>query len=224
MDRPASKGPAKSEETRSRILDAAVELFAKNGFGETTMREIAAHAGVATGAAYYYFASKDAIVLAFYDRARDRMAPEVEEVLAGPRDLAKRLRAIIEIKLNHFAPNRRLLGALAAHTDPEHPLSPFSGETREIRERDIESFHRALDGSRVRLPPDLETHLPRLLWLYQMGIILFWIYDRSPEQRRTKLLLEKSIAIAVRLIRLSAFPLLRPVRRSVTDLIATITE
>ena len=39
------------------------------------MREIATGAGVATGAAYYYFDSKDAIVLAFYDQAQQEMQP-----------------------------------------------------------------------------------------------------------------------------------------------------
>jgi AcrR family transcriptional regulator len=47
--------PAKSEETRARILDAAIELFRARGFESATMREIAAAADVATGAAYYYF-------------------------------------------------------------------------------------------------------------------------------------------------------------------------
>ena len=56
---------SKSEETRARILDAAMDLFRRQGFDETTMREIAAEGGVATGAAYYYFDSKDAIALAF---------------------------------------------------------------------------------------------------------------------------------------------------------------
>ena len=37
------------------------------------MRDIASRAGVATGLAYYYFASKDAIVLAFYQRAKDEL-------------------------------------------------------------------------------------------------------------------------------------------------------
>ena len=60
------KPKAKSEETRDRILQAAQEMFHDRGFESTTMREIAVAAGVATGAAYYYFDSKDAIVLAFY--------------------------------------------------------------------------------------------------------------------------------------------------------------
>jgi AcrR family transcriptional regulator len=67
----------KSEATGKKILDAALDLFREEGFDETTMRAIAARADVATGAAYYYFPSKDAIVLAFYERSTAEMEPKI---------------------------------------------------------------------------------------------------------------------------------------------------
>jgi AcrR family transcriptional regulator len=217
------KPRTKSDETRARILAAAVDLFRSRGFEETTMREIATEAGVATGAAYYYFDSKEAIVLAFYDQAQKEMEPLLEEALTSATDLKQRLQALLEIKLQYFEPNRRLLGALSAHADPEHPLSPFGPQTSTIRERDMNFFERALTGARTRVTPDLMAHLPRVLWMYQMGVILFWIYDRSAAQKRTRALLEKSVVIIARLIQLSAFPLLRPVRRMVVDLVETMS-
>jgi AcrR family transcriptional regulator len=216
--------PAKSAETRTRILDAAMDLFRRQGFEETTMREIAAEAGVATGAAYYYFDSKDAIALAFYDQSQRELESSIEQALASGKHLGERLAALLEAKLKYFEPNRRLLGALAAHADPEHPLSPFSARTRDIRERDVASFARALQSSGVRVARDLEPHLPRILWMYQMGLILFWIYDRSPAQARTHTLIRKSAVIVERLVKLAAFPLMRPVRRMVVDLMLTVTE
>jgi AcrR family transcriptional regulator len=216
------KTTPKSDATRARIFQAAMDLFRRQGFDATTMREIAAAAGVAGGAAYYYFDSKDAIVLAFYDQARQEMEPLLEQALAGNKDLRRRLLALLTVKLAYFAPNRSLLGTLSAHTNPEHPLSPFSQATREIREKDIAFFARALEGSRVRVPEDLRPHVPRLLWMYQMGLILFWIYDRSPEQRRTHVLVEKSLVLVVRLIRLSSFPLLGPLRRTVVELLKAV--
>src|SRR5690242_1036048 len=109
---------SKSDETRARILTAAIDLFRRNGFAQTTMREIAGEAGVALGAAYYYFDSKDAIVLAFYGQAQDDLNPLLEEALAGSRELGKRIRALLDAKLRYFEPNRRLLGTLAAYADP----------------------------------------------------------------------------------------------------------
>jgi AcrR family transcriptional regulator len=218
------KPKAKSDETRARILAAAMELFQRQGFEETTMRDIAAGAGMATGAAYYYFDSKDAIVLAFYDQAQLEMEPLLEAALTGSKDLLGRVGALLEVKLHYFEPNRRLLGTLAAHADPEHRLSPFSPQTSAMRERDMNFFERALTGSRIRVNTELGQYLPRILWMYQMGLILFWIYDRSPAQRRTRALMEKSLGIVVRLIKISDFPLLRPVRRMVVDLVKTVME
>jgi len=218
------KPKSKSDETRSRILAAAIDLFRRQGFDATTMREIAAAAEVATGAAYYYFDSKDAIVLTFYDRAQDEMEPLLEEALASATDLKARVGALLDVKLKYFEPNRLLLGTLASHADPVHPLSPFSGQTRAIRERDMRYFERALEEGRFRITDDLKPHLPRILWMYQMGIILFWIYDRSEMQQRTRALIEKSLGIVVRLVQLSGLPLLRPVRRMVVDLVETVAQ
>jgi len=213
---------SKSDETRARILSAAIDLFRRNGFGQTTMRDIAAEAGVALGAAYYYFDSKDAIVLAFYDQAQQDLDPLLEQAIVSSRDLSKLLYALLDVKLRYFEPNRRLLGTLSAYSDPEHPLSPFSDRTRAIRENDMRWFAQALSGAtRTHIPEDLLPHLPHLLWLYQMGLILFWIYDRSPEQQKTRALFDKSLVLVVRLIRLSGFPLLRPLRRIAIDLVAT---
>jgi AcrR family transcriptional regulator len=218
------KTKTKSDETRARILAAAIDLFRRQGFDSTTMREIAAGAGMATGAAYYYFDSKDAIVLAFYDQAMRDMEPLLEQAAGAAKDLKPRIAALLDVKLRYFEPNRSLLGTLAAHADPAHPLSPFSEQTRDIRERDMRYFESALAETRVHITDDLKPHLPRVLWMYQMGIILFWIYDRSPAQERTRVLIDKSLAIVVRLINLSGFPLLRPIRRMVVDLVETVAQ
>jgi len=199
-------------------------MFQERGFESTTMREIAVRAEVATGAAYYYFDSKDAIVLAIYDQARREMEPRMEEALSESRDLRERLQRIIRVKLDYFAPSRKLLGSLSAHTNPEYPLSPFSEQTREIREEDIRFFERALWESKTPGPKDLKKHLPRLLWMYQMGIILFWINDSSRAQAKTDILLEKSLDLVTRLIKLAGLPLTGPIRKSVIQLMDALTE
>jgi AcrR family transcriptional regulator len=222
MNANREKSPAKSDLTRARILDAAIGLFRRQGFEATTVRSVAAEAKVALGAAYYYFDSKNAMVLAFYEKAQQELAPMLEEALNGSRDLRVRLAAVIGAKLRYFQPNRDILAALSGRTDPADPLSPFSEETRHIREADIEVFERAMADSRTKIPRDLAAHLPRLLWMYQMGIILFWIYDRSPEQEKTHKVLESSLDLIVGLIKSSAIPLLAPFRKRVVKVIESV--
>src|SRR5216684_7750425 len=105
----------KSDQTRTRIFEAALALFRKRGFVNTTMREIAKETGVALGAAYYYFDSKDAIVMAFYERTQEELTPLLEDALSTTSGLKERLGAVINVKFQYFNPNRRLLGALSTH-------------------------------------------------------------------------------------------------------------
>jgi len=214
----------KSDETRSRILEAALLVFRERGFEKATMREIAAEAGVAVGAAYYYFDSKDALVMAFYERAQGEMHGQIEAELDQAKTVEARLRAIISAKFNYFAPNRKLLGALSAHADPEHPLSPFSTETAAIRNQDVASFERAVKESEINLPSTVSPYLGRLLWLYQMGLILFWVYDRSPSQQRTTLLYDKTLKMLLVTLKFAGFPLLRPLHRLAGELLAVVYD
>jgi len=212
----------KSEATRIRIYEAALRVFRERGFHAATMREIASDAGVALGATYYYFDSKNSIVMAFYEQAQRQMAPELERILATNRSLEGRLRGLIQHKFDYFAANRALLGALSAHTDPEHPLSPFSEATAAVRDADTAFFRRAVSDSGVKLPPSILPYLPRLLWLYQMGLMLFWVYDKSARQARTALLFEKTLSMVLLLIKLASVPLLRPLLRPAGELLKAL--
>jgi AcrR family transcriptional regulator len=220
---PPTKTTSKAEETGLRILESALELFRQEGFDTATMRDIAGKAGVATGAAYYYYPSKDAIVMDFYGRSCAEMQPKLEAALEGVKGLEARLRELIAVKLAHFAPNRGVLRALLRNgADPRHPLSPFSSETREIRDIDIAWFRRILTDCGMRIPRDLEPRLPGVLWFFQMGVIFFWVIDESPEQKRTDRLLELSTKSVAGLIRLSGLPLMRPVRKAALELIEVV--
>jgi AcrR family transcriptional regulator len=215
-------GLKKSEETRARILEAALAVFRERGFDSATIREIAAKAEVAVGAAYYYFDSKDAIVMAFYERAQNELGPATETALVKSKTLETRVRTIVAQKFDYFGPNRSLLGALSAHSDPHHPLSPFSTQTASIRDADIALFDRAVQDSAVKLPRRIKPYLPRLLWMYQMGLILFWVYDGSAHQRRTQVLFEKSLQMILLTLRFANLPLLMPIHRLAADLLDAV--
>ena len=215
----------KAEVTSARILDVALDQFRRRGFEQTTMRGIATEAGVSLGSAYYYFESKEDLVMAFYEQAIEEMAPRMEAALAGATSFEERIAAVMAVKFEYFEPNRSFLGALFRHAaDPENRLSPFSEATRHIRERDQMYFAQAIatKSGGLRVPEDLAPFLPKLLWLYQMGLILHWIYDRSPGQRRTHALREKSLALLVSGLKLSGFVLMKPLRSKIVELIALV--
>jgi AcrR family transcriptional regulator len=222
-DMPPTKTTPKAEETGRRILDSALELFRQQGFEAATMRDVAQKAGVATGAAYYYYPSKDAIVTDFYRRSCEEMQPQIEAALEHANGLENRLRALIGVKLAYFAPNRGVLRSLLRNgADPRHPLSPFSPDTAAIREIDIAWFRRILTDCGMRIPRDLEAHLPGVLWFFQMGVIFFWVIDESPKRTRTARLLELATKSVVFLLRASSLPLMRPLRKTALQLIQIV--
>jgi AcrR family transcriptional regulator len=178
---------------------------------------------VAAGAAYYYYPSKDAIVMAFYQRSCEEMQPQLEAALRNASGLEKRMRELIRVKLEHFAPNRGVLRALLRNgADPKHPLSPFSAETKAIRDIDLAWFSRILADCGIRIPKDLEPHMPGVLWFFQMGVIFFWVIDDSPGQARTARLLDLGSRIVARLLQLSTLPLTRPLRKTAIELIRIV--
>ena len=186
-----TRSTPKAEETRRRIYEAALQSFRERGFEQTTMRDIARQAGVALGATYYYFSSKEAIVLAFYEEMEHSGDQEIVAAIANQKKLRDRLRVILQKRFELLEPNLRFLAALFKHSpDTDDPLSPFSPETQSIRDKANGLFRTALEGGDIKVPADLMPHLPRLLWLYQLGLILFWIYDKSEGRARTKLLLQ----------------------------------
>src|SRR5262249_15709222 len=149
----------RAEDTRRRIYEAALKLFREQGFEQTTMRDIAAKAGVALGAAYYYFSSKEAIVLAFYQEMQESSHDSILEALGGKKKLKDSPRLPRERRLNLLDPNPKSCAALFRHApDTSAPLSPFSTETRPIRERAMEHLRAALEGGDVKVPADLKAH------------------------------------------------------------------
>ncbi len=222
---PLPKPTPKAEETGLKILDAALALFRKQGFDSATMRDIAQTAGVATGAAYYYYPSKEAIVMDFYQRSCAEMQPKIEAALEHAGDLEARLAELIRAKLVHFAPNRSVLRALLRNgADPKHPLSPFSPQTKDIRDIDIAWFRHILVDCGTRIPRDLQPRLPGVLWFFQMGVIFFWVIDDSPHQVRSEKLLKLASKSVAALIRISALPLMRPLRKTALQLIEIVAE
>src|SRR5438270_2717640 len=129
---PASDVPTdtKSARTRSAIIDAALRLFRERGYDATTMRAIAAEAGVSVGNAYYYFESKEHLVQGFYDRAQIDHAAAARPVLDAETDLTTRIVGVGEAWLEVMEPYRPFAGKFFKNAaDPTSPLSPFSAES-----------------------------------------------------------------------------------------------
>jgi len=197
------------EKTNALILTIALDLFRRSGFETATMRDIAAAANVATGAAYYYFPSKEAIVSAYYDQVQRIHAKTVREQWEGKSGLRERLGIAFHSKLEILKEDRRFLGALFHYTgEPDHPLSVFGKGTRDQRAQSLAIFRVAVSGT--GLSHEMQQLLPAALWLLHLGMILFFIYDETVEQRKTHKLVNGVLDLLVQAIEWSSSAFVRP--------------
>lgn len=221
--KPEAKSEAKSERTRAAIVQAALTLFRERGYQGTTMREVAATAGVSTGNAYYYFRSKEELVQGFYDHLADEHATASAPVLAATTDFGRRLLGVLDAWLEVARPYHEFAGRFfAVAAQPDNPLSPFSEESSPAMRTAVGVFAEVLAGSDVRPDPRLVPHLPELMWLYHLGVILYWVHDGSPDQARTRELVARTVPMVDRLVRLSRLRVLRPLTTQAVDLLASL--
>jgi AcrR family transcriptional regulator len=216
----AGASTPRGEETRAKILEAALALFRERGYDATTMRAVAGRAGASLGNAYYYFASKEHLLQGYYARSHEEHERLARPVLARERSLLGRLRGVLLCRLEADDPYHRFAGLLfRTAADPASPLNPFSDPSAPVRARSLALFREVVEGARVRMPRDLRERLPELLWLFQMGVILFWIHDASAGRARTRALVERGSDLVVRLVSLASNPLLSPLRRRALGLV-----
>ena len=196
------------EKTRALILEKALEIFREAGFEAATIRDIAKSARVATGAAYYYFPSKEAIVAAYYDQVQVTHEAKVRELVLGTTDLRERLGIVIHSKLDILKDDRKFLGALFRYTgEPGHPLSVFGKGTNSQRAHSAGLFREAIAD--VEITDELRQLLPWALWMMHLGAILFFIYDESAEQRRTRALVNGVLDLVTQFLKLTSVPVIR---------------
>ena len=210
----------KGKRTKQRIFDAALKLFQERGYEETTMRAIAEEADVAVSNAYYYYASKEHLVQAFYLMTIDLHSEAVEAVLDEETDLQRRLARVLRAKIAAVAPYHSFAGALFRTAgDPASPLNPFSEESGPAREKAMAIYEAIVAGAKTRIHKDVRAELPELLWVFHLGIVLFWVHDKSPGFERTYRLIDQSTELVTRLIKMASLPLMGPIRKLALDMV-----
>jgi AcrR family transcriptional regulator len=168
---------------RDRLYATAMQLIAARGYEATTLRDIAKDAGVSVGLLYRYFPSKQAVVIALYDELSSDYARRALDMPPGRwRDrFAFALSTSLDVLKPHQAALRALTPVLVG--DPEEGI--FSGTTAFSRLRVQQVFEEAVVGSSDAPKPPLAAALGRLLYLVHLAVLLWWLLDKSSNQRAT---------------------------------------
>ncbi|SEG82427.1 DNA-binding transcriptional regulator, AcrR family [Thermomonospora echinospora] len=204
-------------------METALRLFRERGYEATTMRAIAKEAGVSVGNAYYYFGSKEELIQAYYDELQDDHMAACRAVLERERDFAPRLLGVLRARVDTMVPYHQFAGKFFKFAaEPNSPLNPFSAESGTARAAAIAIYREVVDGSTLRIDPDFRQELPELLWLYSMGIVLYWVHDSSPGCRKTYLLIERTVPLVNKMVSMSRMPGFKTVTRELVDVIRDV--
>jgi AcrR family transcriptional regulator len=87
---------------RDAILEAARTVFARKGYADTGVEDIAEQAGIGKGTLYLYFPSKEQIYLAALLEEARKLDAESREAMAAAEGWEEKLRAFVEVRLRYF--------------------------------------------------------------------------------------------------------------------------
>src|SRR5918912_1760365 len=93
---------------RAAILRAATQVFARNGYFNAKVADVARLAGVADGTVYLYFKSKEEILHSIFDRSVEAALAEARREIAGLTDARAKLRRIARLHLERLSADRDL--------------------------------------------------------------------------------------------------------------------
>ena len=205
----------KAERTRSAILDATLSLITEEGYEKATMRAIARKAELSPGAAYYYFETKEHIIQAFYEKTFEKFYPEARRIVAESESLAEGIKGLLEAQFRTSKDYHGVSKLLfRAALDPDGNLSPFSEQSAPLRNRSVAVYKELLDRHAPKAVTRTRGSLPLILWFYHMGMVAFWVYDKSPDQERTYRFIERTNGFVARFIHFSTLKIAAPLINS----------
>lgn len=177
-------GKRRGVDKRARILKSAIKVFARKGFHETKVAEIARTAGVADGTIYLYFKSKDDLLISVFEETVEELSSRLTTDLVSLPDTASKIRHIVKSQL----------GIIKAQRDLAEVLSiTLRQSNRFLRQFAAPKFSAYLDiisavieqgQQRGEVRADVSPRVvARALYGALDGLLMTWALGRSPASR-----------------------------------------
>lgn len=194
-----------SRDTRQRILDAAVEVFARKGYHETRVDEIVEVSRTSKGAVYFYFPGKQQIFLALVDEFAHRLEERLTDAIAREEGGIRQVNAALQACLDTFGRYRKLAKIF---------LIQAVGLGRAFEEKRLEIHDRFVGLVRSHLDravaegdiPPIDTEVAAYAWMGAINeVVIRWVYTGQPEPERVlptlRTMLLRSIGVSEARIR-----------------------
>jgi len=191
------------EETKQRILRAALQLFKEKGMEGTTTKEISKKSRIAEGTLFNYFKTKEDLALYFFQKETEDLIKWFRaNVRLQNAPLPEKLFGIIHRQLEYIGPYEDFIGAIFWRSlQPTSSLSPLSFESQELRLKYLRFIRGILAEAEER------QEIPRLgdlgayaVGLFYIGIVTHWLHDGSRGKQKTLALLDRALNFGTRLL------------------------
>jgi AcrR family transcriptional regulator len=171
----------RAEQRHQRILDAALKIFSRKGYRDSSVDDIAGESATSKGGVYFHFPGKQAIFFALMDRAVTRLLVRVEDAIARETEPVARAEAALHVVLRTFGRHRALarlflIEAYGAGRESHARLI-------EIHEMFIAVLRRHLDDALEAGAIDpVDTDLAGRVWFGAINeVITHWLLSADPK-------------------------------------------
>lgn len=164
--------------TRERILDAALEVFARKGYHRAIVDDIVRASRTSKGAVYHHFPNKEAIVLALVDDFAARLAGSVAAAIAEQRGALAKVEHALSAALSTFAADERLARLILL--EPVSLGPAYQAKRAEVTDRFAALIQSHLDEAVAdgSIAP-LDTQVATLAWLGAVNeIVVQWLHGK----------------------------------------------
>jgi AcrR family transcriptional regulator len=159
-----------SEETRKRIIEAAMRMLARDGHAATSVKDIAAEAGVAPGLVHYYFKTKEELVAAAVaEGCAQPPWPKTEDPTEAARLALEETKRELDEPTRLF---RSLFVEMLGHASRSEPVRRSLLGAVEADRSKIEAAARAVIAERGGWSPDRAPAIAAVVWAAAFGINL----------------------------------------------------
>ena len=189
--------PESTHETRTRILEAAVKVFATKGYHDAKVDDIVSEAQTSKGAFYFYFPSKQDIFIALSDTFADLLESKLSEAMQSEDHGLQQMDAALRVSLGLFSQYRGL--AKIALVQAVGLGAVFEERRRTINDRLTRLVQTRLEVAAAEgsIPP-LKADLAARAWVGALNeIVIHWIYTGTPALEESLPELRKFLARSI---------------------------
>lgn len=177
-----AKPQARSALRRRRVLDAALEVFSRDGYSNSAVDDIARASETSKGGVYFHFPSKQALFNALLDEAAGVLIKRIEDAMASESDPILKGDAVLRAVLGTFARHRRLTRILLV--DGLGAGHEFNQKVAELHGLFAGVVKRYLDEAIAQgsIAP-IDTDIASVAWFGAVNqVVTRWVLTGRPER------------------------------------------